>query len=80
MKNPIKTLDNMSRAGLRQFCPLGKLLQYIYVPLHVILKYSWHGNQENCGFCAGLADWPFLRQISEIWPRFKLVGLKNFSW
>jgi len=27
-----------------------------------------------------LPDWPFLGQISEIWPRFKLVGLKNFSW
>jgi len=28
----------------------------------------------------GLLDSPFLGQISEIWPRFKLVGLKNFSW
>jgi len=22
----------------------------------------------------------FLGQISEIWPRLQLVGLKNFSW
>jgi len=28
----------------------------------------------------GLPDWPFLGQISKIWPRFKLVGLKNCSW
>jgi len=28
----------------------------------------------------GLAGWPFLGQISKILPRFKLVGLKNFSW
>jgi len=27
-----------------------------------------------------LPVWPFLGQISEIWPRFKLVGLKNFNW
>jgi len=27
-----------------------------------------------------LPDWPFLGQISKIWPRFKLVGLKSFSW
>ena len=26
----------------------------------------------------GLPDWPFLGQISEIWPRFKLVGLKFY--
>jgi len=26
-----------------------------------------------------LPDWPFLGQNSKIWPRFKLVGLKNFS-
>jgi len=28
----------------------------------------------------GLPDWPFSGQTSEIWPRFKLVGLKNFCW
>jgi len=31
-------------------------------------------------FQPGLQGWPFLGQISEIWPRFKLIGLKNFSW
>jgi len=25
-------------------------------------------------FIAGLPDWPFLGQISEIWPGFKLVA------
>jgi len=36
----------------------------------------------NCDICLspGLPEWPFSGQISEIWPRFKLVGLKNFSW
>jgi len=29
---------------------------------------------------AGLPGWPFLGQISEIRPRFKLVGLKKFVW
>jgi len=34
-----------------------------------------------CRGRSGLPDWPlFLGQISEIWPRFKLVGLKNFIW
>jgi len=27
-----------------------------------------------------LPGWPFLGQISKIWLRFKLVGLKNFTW
>ena len=27
----------------------------------------------------GLPGRPFLGQISKIWPRFKLVGLNNFS-
>jgi len=28
----------------------------------------------------GLPGWPFLGQISEIWIRFKLVGLNTFIW
>jgi len=28
---------------------------------------------------SGLPVWPFKGQISKIWPRFKLVGLKNFG-
>jgi len=27
----------------------------------------------------GLPGWPFLDQISEIWPHFKLVGQKNLN-
>jgi len=26
-----------------------------------------------------LPDWPFLGQISEIWPHIKLIGLENYS-
>jgi len=29
---------------------------------------------------SGLLGWPFLGQIFQIWPRFELVVLKNFSW
>jgi len=37
--------------------------------------FSWH----SCS-TPGLPGWSFLGQISEIWPRFKLVGLKRIIW
>jgi len=38
-----------------------------------------HSNVVNY-YQTQLPDGPFFGQISEIWPRFKLIGLKNFSW
>jgi len=28
----------------------------------------------------GLPGWSFSGQMSQIWPRFMLLGLQNFSW
>jgi len=37
------------------------------------------GGAKSQSTTAGLPGWPLLGLISEIWPRFKLFGLKNSS-